>query len=146
MSYFLKLFTGNPLMMLWIALAIAAASGAAGAAGGWSVNGWRLGAKVENLQGVIDTQKQSLETMEGANKRCTAGVADVKGAVKALVDEGNARTEAAAKAMQRAADAAKGHLADAKAALNRPMPSAGKECDTAAAEAAAYAKKRRAAP
>ncbi len=45
-----------------------------------------------------------------------------------------------------AARAARGHLAAAKDALNRPAPKAGAECDTAAAEAAAYARKRKAAP
>jgi len=113
---------------------------------GWTVNGWRLSGEVARLEGTVDTQKQSLETYEGANKRCTESVADVKGAVKGIADEAKARADAAAKAMQAAAVEAGKHHEAAKAALNRPLPAAGTECDSTAREAAAYAKKRKGAP
>jgi hypothetical protein len=118
----------------------------AGFGGGWVVNGWRLSGDVARLEGTVDTQKQSLETYDGANKRCTASVADVKGAVKGIADEADARGKAAAEAMKKAAGEASGHLAAARDALSRPPALPGQECDTAAREATAYAKKRKGAP
>jgi len=115
----------------------------AGFGAGWMVNGWRLSGDVEKLNGIVETQKQSLETFEGANKRCTASVADVKGAVKAIADDATARAKAAAEAMARAEAGGKAHLEAAKAALNRPMPAAGKECDAIVREAVDYATKRK---
>ena len=146
MSYLLRLFTGNPVTMVYAAAALFAAGLALGGSTGWTLNGWRLSGEIQRLTGVAETQKQSLATFEGANKRCAAGLADVKGAVKGFVDDGARRSAAALKAMQEAAARAQGHLEDAKAALNRPMPAAGAECDTAAAEAAAYARKRKGSP
>lgn len=117
---------------------------AAGA--GWTINGWRLSGEISSLEGTVATQKQSIATLVGANDRCLAGVQDVKGAVKAYVDAGAARSEAAAAAMKQAAAAAKGHQDAATAALNRVQPAKGKECETIAGEAAKYARKRKAAP
>jgi hypothetical protein len=129
-----------------IKLAILATAIAAAAAGGWVVNGWRLAGELERLNGIVDTQQQSIETLAGVNKSCAAGLEDVKAAVKGYVDASDARGAAAAKAMAAAADAAKGHLAAAKDALNRPPAPPGQECATAAAEASAYARKRKGAP
>lgn len=131
---------------LCIQLAIAAVLLAVAAAAGWTVNGWRLGAEVSRLNGIVETQKQGIETMAGANKRCTAGLDDVRGAVKGYVDAGVKASREAAAAAQRAAASAQGHLDAAQEALNRAMPPPGQECDKAAAEAAAYAKKRKGAP
>ena len=113
---------------------------------GWVLNGWRLSGKIENLQGVVQTQQQSLATLQGANMRCTAAVGDVRDAVAAYVKEGEKRAAAATVAMQEAAKASKANLAAAKAALSRPPAKAGEECATVAREAAEYAKKRKAAP
>jgi hypothetical protein len=44
MSWLLKLATGNPITLLWIAGAIAVASAATGASGAWTVQGFRLDA------------------------------------------------------------------------------------------------------
>jgi hypothetical protein len=44
MSWLLKLATGNPVTLLWIAGAIAVASAAVGASGAWTVQGFRLDA------------------------------------------------------------------------------------------------------
>ena len=131
---------------LCVQLAIVAVVLAAAAAVGWTIQGWRLGGEIERLTGVVETQKQSIETAEGANKRCTAGLDDVKASVTAYVQAGTLAAERAAAAAQKAAASVQGHLDDAKAALNRAMPPPGKECETAAAEAAAYARKRKAAP
>lgn len=130
----------------YIKVLIAAIALAAAAAGGWWINGWKLGEELARRQGVIDTQKQSLATLAGANERCTAGVQDVKTAVQGYIAEGARRSEAAAAAMEHAAAAAQGHQDAAKAALNRLQAPKGKECDTAAAEASAYARKRKGAP
>lgn len=135
----------NPLSAQTAAIAAVVAL-VVGFGAGWSANGWRLSAEVNRLQGVVDTQVQSLATLEGANKRCTAGVAEVKSAVKEIADDGARRTQAAASAMAKAAEAAKGHLADAKNAMNRPPIAPGQECAGVAKEASAYAKKRKAAP
>ncbi len=135
----------NPIKFEVAAIAIAVAM-AIGVAGGWTMNGWRLGARVEKQQGVIETQKQGLATFEGANKRCTAGVDEVKTAVKGYLDASDKRAQDAAKAMQLAATAAKGHLDAANDALNRPPLPAGKECEGVAAEAAKYARKRKETP
>lgn len=119
---------------------------AAGLAAGWTLNGWRLSGQIHALQGVVSTQAQAIATLEGANQRCTAGVAEVSAAVKAYVAAGAARAREAAEAMQRAERGAQAHLAAARGALERPAPKAGEECDTAAAEAADYARRRKAAP
>lgn len=44
MTWLIKLATGNPVALLWIAGAIVVAAGAAGASGAWTVQGWRLDA------------------------------------------------------------------------------------------------------
>lgn len=129
----------NPVVLIVLAVVAVAGFGT-----GWTVQGWRLGADVARLDGVVETQKQSLETLMGANERCTAAVTDVKGSVKAIVDEGVARTKAAADAMKRAEESAGKHLEAASSALARPPAPAGKECETTAGEAAKYAKSRRA--
>lgn len=117
-----------------------------GGAAGWTLNGWRLSARVAELQGVANTQHQSIASLEGANVRCTTSVGDVKGAVKALVDAAEGRAQKAQAAMARAEKATAAHLAAARAALARPLPKAGAECDTLAQEAADYARRRKAAP
>ncbi len=130
---------------LLIKIAILVGLAALGFGGGWIVNGWRLAGEVEHLEGVVDVQKQSLATYEGANERCVAGLQDVKGAVKVIADGVAARTKAAAEAMARAEQASKAHLEAAQGALNRPMPAAGKECEAMVREAVEYAKKRKGA-
>lgn len=110
---------------------------------GWTVQGWRLGAEVAELQGTVDTQKQGLATFEGANQRCVAGLDDVKRSVKGYVDAAAARTDAAAKAIAAAAEAARAHEKAAADALARPLPAAGKECEAMVQEALDMAKRRR---
>lgn len=131
---------------LCIVIALAAIALAAAGVGGWTLNGWRLSGQINKLQGTVDTQLQTIATLKGANDRCTAGVAEVTAAVKGYVDAGSARSEEAKAAMLAIADQAAGHLAAAKSAMNRPPPARGKECDAVAAEASAYARKRKAAP
>lgn len=113
---------------------------------GWAVKGWKDSGDLKEQQGIVATQKQTIATLEGANRSCLAGVQEVKAAVKGFIDAGTERSEAARIAMEAAAAAAQGHLAAAQAAVNRAAPAAGKECPTAAQEAQAYARKRKGAP
>lgn len=129
-----------------LAAGAALAALAAGFAAGWAVNGWRLSGDIERLQGVTETQQQSIRTLEGVNKSCAAGVLEVKGAVKTIAEDGARRSRQAAEAMAAAAQATQQNLADARQALARPPAKPGEECDTAAREAAAYARKRQGTP
>lgn len=139
----------NPLCMkeVLIAAAIAGVVGlVTGFGSGWQVNGWRLSGKIQELDGVVATQNQSIDTLKGANERCTAGVTEVKTAVKGFIADADRRAQDAAAAMKAAAKVAQGHLDAAKNAMNRPPALPGKECDTAATEASSYAKKRKGTP
>jgi len=129
-----------------IRLAIAAGALLAAFLAGWWVNGWRMGAQVAELRGTVNTQRQSIATLDGANKRCVAGVADVRTAVKGMVDAQEQRSAATQAAIERASRAAVGHLEAAKAALARPPAAKGEECGTVAREAVEYSKRRRSTP
>jgi hypothetical protein len=113
---------------------------------GWTLNGWRLSGRVAELQGVANTQHQSIATLRGANDNCTAAVGGVKGAVQQIADQVDKNSRAARAAMARAEKAAAGHLDAARSALNRPLPPAGAECDALVREAIDYATRRKAAP
>ncbi len=125
------------------AIAIAGAL-AIGFAGGWLVNGWRLGGELERRAGVIEAQEQSLKTLEGANARCSAGVAQVRSSLAAFYASVDRRSRRVEQALGEAERAAGAHLKAAAAARDRPPPRAGEECAQAAAEAAAYAARRKA--
>lgn len=135
----------NPIKFEIVAIAVVLAM-TGGVVGGWTMNGWRLGARVERLQGTIDTQKQGLATLEGANKRCVAGVDEVKTAVKGFTDAADKRARDAAAAMKAAEQQAKDHLQAAKDAMSRPPITPGQECQGVAAEATKYAQKRKVTP
>lgn len=132
--------------VFYVKVAALAAVAALLVAGGWTMKAWKDSGVISHLEGTIETQKQSIATLVGANERCAASVQDVKGAVQAYVAAGVRRSEEAAAAMELAAAAAKGHQAAATAALGRVQAPKGKECETAAGEASAYVKKRRASP
>lgn len=135
----------NPIAAKVVLIAVAVAL-VVGFGTGWQVNGWRLSGEIERLDGVVATQNQSIDTLKGANERCTAGVNEVKIAVKGFIADADTRSREAAAAMKKAAEAAQGHLAAAKDAMNRPPPKPGEECETAAREASSYARKRKGAP
>jgi hypothetical protein len=116
---------------------------ALGGAGGWMVNGWRLGVELERRAGVIDTQKESLELLGGANKRCDAGAAAVRGSLAAFYGELDRRSARVEAALEVAGQAAQAHQEAARHALGRALPEAGQECARAASEARAYAAKRK---
>jgi hypothetical protein len=130
---------------LTLYLIVGAAIGglAIGGAAGWTINGWRLAGQIQELKGVVSTQQQGIDTLKGANERCTAAVGDVKGSVKALVDENAKRSAASQAAIEKAAKASVGHMRAAKDALNRIAPKPGEECATFAREAAEYVRRRK---
>jgi hypothetical protein len=130
-------------MKLAVTLGIAAGLVAAGAAVGWTLNGWRMSGQIRELEGTVATQKQAIATLDAANQRCSAGLADVRGAVQGFIADANGRQAAAAEAIERVAGAAEAHLQAAQGALARVRPAKGRECDQAALEAATYARKRR---
>ena len=95
-SFLLKLFTGNPLSMVWVIGGVALAAFVAGGSAAWTVQGWRLEAcqaKVEAgkvlIQGLgnqIETQNQAVDTLEKAAKAAKAkGAAAIQSALKATL-------------------------------------------------------------
>lgn len=117
---------------------------AIGATTGWVINGWRLSGKVERLNGKVDARDQAIASLGDINARCTSSVADVKAAVKEIADDAAKRAAAAATAMQRAEKGAGAYLANARAALARPAPAPGGECEAMVREAIDYAGRRKA--
>ena len=131
-ALFAGLLTGNPASLGWAALVLAVA----GFAGGWMVNGWRLGIEVASLQG----QNQ---TLTSANERCGVNVAEVKTAVAGIVKAAEKRDAAAREAMKAAAGEATGHLNAAAEIINRPQVPPEKQCDTVRDEQRDYVNTRK---
>ena len=74
-TFLLKLFTGNPLSMLWIAGGIALAAFLAGGSAAWMVQGWRLDAVkaeyaafVTKVKAVGDAQNAATKLKDAENK------------------------------------------------------------------------------
>jgi hypothetical protein len=128
---------GNIGNLLIAAALIAAVAGATGFASGWKLNGWRLGANIERLAG-------EASALRGANQRCTVNVAEVKAAVAGIVKAGEERAEQARKGIQKAEQAALGHINRAAGIINRPPVPPEKQCDTVRDEQRAYVIERRA--
>lgn len=101
MGTLLKLFTGNPMTIVYAALAIGAVAGSAGAYGGWMLNGWRLGVQVAQAERDRDHWKAEAAIVAAAVKGCNASVD-------------------ASKAVSDAAIAATGELKAAAARLSVP--------------------------
>lgn len=129
----LKLFAGgNPIGWVIVATAIAAA----GFGAGWTVNGWRLGTRIERLQG-------ENTVYAAANARCGVNVAEVKAAVAGLVDAAEKRAEEGRKAIAQAEKAAVVHINRAAGIIQRlPVPPE-KQCDTVREEQIEYVRQRR---
>jgi hypothetical protein len=82
MGFLLKLFTGNPLSMLWIAGGIAAVSLSIGAGGAWTIQGYRLDAcksevradkwLIQGLGNQIEQQNAAVKALEQATKNAKA--------------------------------------------------------------------------
>jgi hypothetical protein len=138
MSWLLKFLGGGNLVNLAIAAAvIAGVAGAAGFSTGWTLNGWRLGARIERLQG-------ENTVYAGANARCGVNVAEVKAAVAGIVKAADERAEQARKGIQKAEAAAVVHINRAAGIIQRPPVPPEKQCDTVRDEQRAYVIERRA--
>jgi hypothetical protein len=135
-GWILKFLGGGNIGNLAIAAAvIAVVAGAAGFTSGWTVNGWRLGARIERLQG-------ENTVYAGANARCGVNVAEVKAAVAGIVKAGEERAEQARKGIQKAEAAALGHINRAAGIIQRPPVPPEKQCDTVRDEQRAYVQER----
>jgi hypothetical protein len=138
MSWLLKFLGGGNLVNLAIAAAvIAGVAGAAGFSTGWTLNGWRLGARIERLQG-------ENTVYAGANARCGVNVAEVKAAVAGIVKAADERAEQARKGIQKAEAAAVVHINRAAGIIQRPPVPPEKQCDTVREEQIEYVRMRRA--
>lgn len=82
---------------------------ALGAGGGWLVNGWRLSGDLAAKDTTIARLQGANTALEAANKQCALNVADVRDAVKGVVDEAQKVNKDAVAAMNRAAGAAARH-------------------------------------
>ena len=132
-GWIFKLFAGgNPIGLAIVAAAIAAA----GFGTGWSVNGWRLGARIERLEGTTSA-------LQAANQRCGVNVAEVKAAVAGLVDAAEKRADEGRKAIARAEVSAVKHINRAAGIIARPPVPPEKQCDTVREEQIDYVRMRR---
>lgn len=134
----LALLMGNPLYLLIAAAVIAAA----GFGSGWQINGWRLGAELATAQGEKKALTLSNDTYAAANKQCAVNVADVKAAVKGIVDSANDVNNKALAAMNRVAGQADAHQRAAEEVLKRPPVPPDEWCAALQKETSAYAGKR----
>ena len=78
MGFLLKIFTGNPLMMVWVALAVFAAGVASGGATAWKLQGWRLGTELESAKRARDVYKDQAQVLGADVEACNAGVEQAK--------------------------------------------------------------------
>jgi len=125
---------GNILIAAAVVAAVAASTGFATA---WTVNGWRLGTKIERLAG-------EASALRAANARCSVNVAEVRDAVAGIVKAGEERAEQARKGIEKAQAAAVVHINRAAGIIKRPPVAPEKQCDTVREEQAAYVRERRA--
>lgn len=142
MGWLLKLATGNPSTLLWIAGAIALAAGAAGASAGWTLNGWRLGSQIAEVTVKLGTATARIAVLEPANEKCAADVKDVRQAFADLKAAEAARTARAAAAVKAAEPEAKARDNAAQGIMLAPRPAAGVECKAIIEEERDYAESR----
>ncbi len=144
MGWLLKLATGNPIALLWIASAIALAAGGAGATAGWQLNGWRLGAEVADTKIKLANAETRVALLDSANARCALNVADVRQAFANLKAAETKRAADAAAALARANARARTFADAANRIMTLPRPAAGQECTAIIQEEADYVRARQA--
>lgn len=127
----------NPLMLARIAYVLVVF--AAGFGAGWTLNGWRLGADVANLEVERANLTARVGVLEPANERCAADVASVREAFSALQKMDKARAAKAAQAVAGAKAEAEAAEARARAIETAPRPAKGKECEAIIQEERDYA-------
>lgn len=121
----LKTFTGNPVIMVYVALAIAAASASISGYAAWTLNGWKLGAKIERLDGERKQAVAQAGINAAAADTCSAAVAAHKKTSDAAMKNGE-QLLAAAKVR---AEHAEGQIAALDEYLRKPPPDG--TCDKA---------------
>lgn len=126
MTWLLKLATGNPLTLLWIAAGIAVAAGSAGGFAAWKVQGWRL--EAANLR-TVEVQGQYDRFADGVKAAGVLAEAEAKAKAaddkkeKEKADAENLRTTANLRAdIKRLRD---DRASPGGGGLSAPAPSAG---------------------
>jgi hypothetical protein len=139
-GWLLKLATGNPIALLWIAAVIALAAGGAG----WQLNGWRLGAQIADVEVELANATARVAVLEPANDKCVADVADVRQAFANLKAAEAKRAAAAKAALAKAELVAAANIETAKRIMAATRPPAGQECQAIMQEEADYVRTRQA--
>ena len=85
----------SPLM--YVRIAVIAAIALAGFGAGWTLNGWRLNAKIGPLQAEVSRLQARSTILESANAQCEKSILTQNEAVKGILAEGKKREERAAK-------------------------------------------------
>lgn len=133
--FLLKLFTANPLAMLWVGLAVFAAGAASGGSAAWTVNGWRLGTQVEHAQKELETCKGSLGRTQDANEAFAGAVTNQTASIQALAAATVARDARIQKALDDAAKLGLTMNSKADELMKRPLPAtAAEDCQALAAD------------
>ena len=144
MGILLKLVTGNPLYLAIAAAVLFAAGAASGGLAGWKAQGWRMGAQLERANTKITSLEAQNAILTAANARCGVDVAEVRAAVKGVVDESLKIANQARAAMERAAKTSAGHLGRAETILQQLPVAPEKWCEAIMSEQRAYVDQRRA--
>ena len=138
MGWLLKLATGNPITLLWIAGAIALVAGAAG----WQLNGWRLNSQIADVKVKLANSEARVAILEPANDKCAADVKDVRQAFAELKAAEVARAAAAKAAVAKAELVAAANIETAKRIMEAARPDPGQECPAIIQEEADYVRAR----
>jgi len=120
MSYLLRIFTANPMALIWTALGIAVVAGGAGAYGGWTLSTWKSAGELATCKGDLARVRDANEAFGVAIKQQTQAIMDVAEAT---------RSRAAQAAVAEAAARKQGNmiLGKADAILTRPLPATAAE-------------------
>ena len=109
-------------LLPWSRIALVAGILAVGFGGGWTLNGWRLGAKIGPLEAEISRLQARSTILESANAQCEKSVKAANEATDRLLAEGERRSKRAAEALRtaQAESAALGTSISILRALARP--------------------------
>lgn len=133
--FLLKMFTSNPITMLYVGLALFAAGAASGGATAWTLNGWRLGMQVEHAKTELATCKGSLGRTQDANQAFAGAVTSQTESLRALAAATAARDARIQKALDDAAKLGLNMNNKADALMKRPLPAnASEDCSALATD------------
>ena len=106
----------------WGRIALIAAIALAGAAAGWTVQDWRLGAKLGPLQAEVSRLQARATILESANAQCAQSVKTQNEAVNGLLEAGEKREQRAKEAARRATIESAGLATDIAGLRAAPRP------------------------